>query len=116
MHLPTTAMLVVFGAPAVAALVLLLLALSFPDLTTPHRIAFPLNLTLPALFCGLAFTVVKLVTGAGAGIQSTPDVLVPALVWLDWRFLALTWVGQMGILSLGVALRRREDRVSASRL
>lgn len=115
-HTPSPAALVVYGAPAVAALVLLLLTISFPDLTTPHRVAFPLNLTLPSLFCGVAFTVVKLITGAGAGLQSTPDVLAPALVWLDWRFLALTWVGQMGILTLGVSVRRREDRVSASRL
>jgi hypothetical protein len=107
--------LVVFGSPAVAAVVLFLLAISFPDLTVPHRVAFPLNLTLPSLFCGLAFTVVKLITGAGAGIQSTPDALLPALVWLDWRYLALTWGGQVGILSLGVLLRRREDRVSAAR-
>ena len=118
-HVPTeahrAAVFVEFAAPAVAAAVLLLLSVSVPDLMEPHRFAFPINVTSPLVYCALAYAVVTLITGAGAGIQKTPEVLQPALVWLDWRLLALTCAGQMGILTLGVVVRGRLALMAAGR-
>jgi len=106
-HGHLAAVLVEFSAPAIAAMALLMLSLSFPSLLEPYRFAFPVNLTAPAVFCALTYCIVSLVTTPQSSIEATPEVVVPALAWLDWRLVAATYASQVVLLSATVLLARR---------
>jgi hypothetical protein len=106
----TAALIVEFGAPAVAAVALLLLTVSFPDLLEPYRFAFPINLTAPAVFCAITYAVVSLVSVPRSSIEAPPEVLQPALVWLDWRMTIGTFALQVVLLSGAILAGKRHER------
>lgn len=72
---------VALGVPAVAWLLLVLLACILPSLVAPGRLAFPLNFTLPIVFTALTFLVHGLVMRSGSTLTAPPDRLLPAVIW-----------------------------------
>lgn len=91
---------------AIAALGMALVAFLVPTLLGDATMEFPLNLTLPTVYCTLVCAVSKTLS-----LSVPPIVLIgdwPRLdqMWADWRVLSIAWLLQCTVLSISVKLRR----------
>jgi len=88
------------GPPASAALLFVASGLGFPNLMSPGRLAFPLNLTLPVVFALLIRVSVILWASPSSAAFRTLDPLMPALSWAQAGPLAISALVQCAILSV----------------
>ncbi len=93
---------VVLSVPAFAWVGLVVLGCSVPQLLSPGRLAFPLNLTLPAIYTALLLMVHALVMRTGNSIIAPSDRLLPAVMWGQPIFLAMSLL--LGALALSAIL------------
>ena len=108
---------VVLSVPAFAWVGLVVLSCAVPQLLSPGRLAFPLNLTLPAIFTALLLLIHALVMRTGNSIIAPSDRLLPAVMWGQPLFLGISFVlGALALstmLAIALANRRREPDSSA---
>jgi len=98
------ALIVATSLPAAASLLLLVAALLVPGLYAVGKMAFPLNFTLPLIHGSFIFMLAELTRGS-FGLERPPVDLEPALLWDDLRFLGLSILFQIILLSALTAFR-----------
>jgi hypothetical protein len=93
---------VVLSVPAFAWVGLVVLGCVVPQLLSPGRLVFPLNLTLPAVYTALLLMIHALVMRTGNSIIAPSDRLLPAVMWGQPVFLGLSYF--LGALALSATL------------
>lgn len=96
---------------ALAGLVFALLALLSPSLVAGNRLQFPLNFTLPTVYCSLVFLSTLLMANVRPPIALIGESPRIDQVWDRPDFLVGAWVVQVVCLSLSslVSNRQAED-------
>jgi hypothetical protein len=94
--------------PALASLLLILMAPVLPSLySSPIRI-FPKNITFPLLFGTLVVMFQALLENSPIGVMSLGDVQRFDRIWANLLFVLAVVGAQMGVLTIGVSLLRRK--------
>lgn len=97
---------VLFALPGVATLMFLLVTYLVPSVLAPRRIAFPLNVTLPVIYCTVLVVCVTLFTSSGTALFQVADALMLGRIWAQPGVLAQVAVSQMCALTVLAALSR----------
>ncbi len=100
----------VVGVPASAALIFLLMVFLVPNLIPAPRLKFPLQLTLPIVFCALMPVASMLWTSTSASLVAPQRVTEFAQVWQQPRPLITSFVFQALVLTLLTPLRRNPPK------
>ncbi len=82
------------SAPALAAIVFIIIATCVPGLVGACKLSSPLNLTLPVVYMGLLFAVLQLGGGADLPLLRLRDVYAWSAAW-----------GSPGMLLAGIGLQ-----------
>ena len=103
-----------FGSfpPACASVALMGLCCAFPDLVAGHKVRFPLNVTLPAVYSCLT-----VMTSHVLAMFRTPMALIGEearidQIWRRWDIVALAWFVQTCVLSVVAWLQSRREKVT----
>jgi len=88
------------AAPAVAALIFVLVAILIPNLTRPGRLLFPLNVTLPFLYCAFLLVILILGPGSEPEILRLRDIMEWALIWARPGMILILLGSQIVFLSV----------------
>ena len=106
-HDPTSLALSVVPQ-AFAALGLTVLSLAWPALTGLKQMAFPLNFTLPTVYCSLVLLATTLTSNILPPITTLGDEPRFDRAWADMRILAVGWIWQTTLLTTSGAMAKRK--------
>ena len=96
------AALLLLSAPLIATGITVLVGAIFKDLVPKPVIAFPLNLTIPIVWCLCCYLAILLIATQETGSTRVPEPLLPALVWSKLSHLLPVLVAQVAALSMVV--------------
>ncbi len=97
----------VVGVPACASALFVAISCFFAHVIEQPDIRFPLNLTLPTIFCCLLPVASVLISTPERGLLAMQDNFAYALVWRHPVNLMIVFLGQVTALSLFAVLSRR---------
>lgn len=96
---------IVVSIPAVAALLLALIVIFVPALSSEDpNLTAPLALISPVLFAASIVLIITLLKNTGSSLQQPPKPVIAALLWLDpkaWLATAIIGVFALTLLSRG---------------
>lgn len=104
----TLAVIGVIAMPALAALLFIFSCVLFPGLVTPLRLKFPLNFTLPVVFCAFQYMVVNLFVLSDSQVVVLPQTIRSSEAWKDPRAALAALLLQVATLSLSAWLGNRK--------
>jgi Na+/citrate or Na+/malate symporter len=97
----------VIGVPACAAALFIAVVCFFTHVIDEQSLGFPLNFTLPLIFCSLLPVASVLIATPERGLLAIQESFAYALVWQRPLNLAVAFIGQVTALSLFAVLSRR---------
>jgi hypothetical protein len=103
---PTLALLLAF-APIAASLITTLTMVVVPSLVDAEKLTFAHAITLPAIHCVFTMLIARMMVTRSNAVVAPHEVISPVAYWLDARPLLLLGLGEMVVLALIIALRRR---------
>jgi hypothetical protein len=99
-ELKSRVLLLAISIPAISALAVVLITGAVEGILPGRKLVFPTNLTLPLMHVAIMAVVVRLMLTTSNPLEALPDQVLPALIWENWRVLALCAVGESTLLSL----------------
>ncbi len=103
---PRLGLLLIFGIPCLAALILGFLATLVPSLFPEERLSFPVNFTIPVVYLSIFVLCLRLLTTMPYGLSAPVDALAPLQFWFSPIQLALCIGGQMALLTVLILFRK----------
>jgi hypothetical protein len=107
-----TDFLVMASIPTFTAFLTLVCGYSLPGLFPRRRLTFPLNLTLPIIFCAFSIALCLLLMDAvkGSALVVANPGLMPSMIWLEPGIQVKVLVVQLVALSIALKPMARAQR------